>query len=732
MKKITTLCLLIFIFFTSVCTNAQQHIERAKYKSISVPAGNSTDSDLEVIRTRVLNDLLSPSVNDQHISVLIRTFQKERIWPGINYTDVSRTGFQLIEHLNNVYEMARAYRKPESKYHENEVALTIISSALDYWLENDFICDNWWWNEMGTPDKMGKLLLILDDKLTPEQKEKGLYIAGRANLKAFGARPGGDLIQIASMRGNQALLQRNSEELKSLINAMISEIKISPDDRGLKPDMSFHHRTDKVISTLSYGLGYANSFADWAVKLRETKYALPDSATQLLTDFFLDGIASSMVHGAYPDPGAKNRGISRRGALNRANISLPSNLMLVSDYRKRELSTIVRARQGDKNHGLAYNHFYWHSEYFSHQRPNYFASVRMHSVRNHTMEQPHNEEGLKNHHYGDGSNFISRTGKEYTEIFPVWDWQKIPGTTIVQKPELPHWKEIAKKGKSHFVGGASDGKYGVAAFDFISVHDSLNARKSWFFFDKEIVCLGAGINSSQIFPVLTTANQSLLNGEVVIRNTKEKRKLKPNETVQSEIQWIHHDSIGYIFPTAQKIEISNKTHVGNWRSITHQSWATDKPIAKELFTLTIDHGVQPKNAEYSYIILPGFTTEQTQNYDYGKNLTIISNTSKLQAVKHLPSQMTQIVFYEAGSVNYSPGKVLKVNQPCIVMLNFNDGKSITLTFNDPTHSLQHIDFSIENNSKSSSKTNHKNYQIELPQKEYSGSSSSMTVPSSDL
>jgi len=37
----------------------------------------------------------------------------------------------------------------------------------------------------------------------------------------------------------------------------------------------------------------------------------------------------------------------------------------------------------------------------------------------------------------------------------------------------------------------SDGSYGLAACDF--ERDGLTARKSWFFFDDEIVCLGAGI-----------------------------------------------------------------------------------------------------------------------------------------------------------------------------------------------------------------------------------------------
>jgi chondroitin AC lyase len=41
-----------------------------------------------------------------------------------------------------------------------------------------------------------------------------------------------------------------------------------------------------------------------------------------------------------------------------------------------------------------------------------------------------------------------------------------PGTTVVQKPVLPHWNQIVKKGLSEFVGGVSNGSYGAATFDF--------------------------------------------------------------------------------------------------------------------------------------------------------------------------------------------------------------------------------------------------------------------------
>jgi chondroitin AC lyase len=121
---------------------------------------------------------------------------------------------------------------------------------------------------------------------------------------------------------------------------------------------------------------------------------------------------------------------------------------------------------GEKKPEYKHSCFFWRSEYYSHQRPHYFASVRMYSSRTFNVDKPHNSEGIKNHHLGDGANFISRSGLEYKDIYPVYDWQKIPGTTVVQKPSLPSPDEITKAGQTDFVGGVTDGMYGAAAFDF--------------------------------------------------------------------------------------------------------------------------------------------------------------------------------------------------------------------------------------------------------------------------
>ena len=687
----------------------------------------TADADLEIIRSRFVTDLLAPAIDAEQIKKLINTIKPDGSWPQINYIDTSRTGFQHREHLQYMLELSRAYQKPGTEFYKNPQVKKTVSSALDFWLAHDFICQNWWWNEMGTPNWMINTLMVLDDNLTEKQRTEGLRIAHRANLETFGARPGGDLIQIAGMLGKQALFTRNEDTLKKVLKVMASEIQIST-GRGLQSDMSFHHRVDNVISTLSYGHGYASSFSYWAAKIAGTKYTFPDEALKLLIDFYIDGISKSMAFAKYPDIGAKNRDLSRKGTLAPASSDIPDNLLKASNYRRAELEDIVRIRKNEKIPNLSWSRFFWHSEYFTHQRPQWFSSVRMHSNRQSNMEQPHNEEGLFNHHFADGSNFITVSGKEYLDIFPAWDWQKIPGTTIVQAPSLPHWNQIAKKGIAEFTGAVTDGQYAAVAFNFTSVHDPLKAKKAWFFFDKEYVCLGAGIHSESAYPVVTTMNQCLLNKDVTVKAQNKNIVLKKGTQEVQNASWVLHDGVAYIFPSARNVHVKNETATGNWRQINHQDWATEEQVQKEVFGLWINHGTKPTDGKYEYIVVPGMKASTVDDYYKKSGVVIMTNTPDVQAVYHRGLETTQIVFYKDGNLRLHNGLTLSAANACIVMIKWK-GKTIQrLAVSDPARKLKSVKLTLSEPRPLSKEVKIvSELPIELPAGDYAGKTVVLTL-----
>ncbi|HTE27542.1 polysaccharide lyase family 8 super-sandwich domain-containing protein [Flavitalea sp.] len=680
--KIAGLAFLVVLLVSAGPADTGREKNKEPLKAIRV-----ADSDLEIIRERIITDLQQPAVNKDEVGTLVKTIREDGTWPGINYVDTSRTGFEHRIHLENMLTLARATSKKGSPFLNDALAKKALSAALDYWLKNDFRCQNWWWNEMGTPQLMINILMLMDTNLTEIQKTAGLKIANRANLEAFGARPGGDLLPIAGMLGKQALFSRDEAVLERVIKVMASEIKITT-DRGIKPDLSFHHRTDNVISTLTYGTSFANSFAYWAVKISGTRFKLPQEATRLLIDYFLDGICKSMVYGIYPDPGAENRDMTRMNALKAASSELPENLRKISDYRSGELDEIIKLRKGLVRPSLKSDRFFWHSSYLVHQRPTYFASVRMHSSRANNMEQPHNEEGLKMHHFGDGSNFISRRGDEYLNIYPVWDWQKIPGTTILQKADVAHWNELAKKGLSEFSGGISNGIYGVAAIDLTSVHDPLKAKKAWFLFDNEYVCLGTSINTDADLPVYTTLNQTLLKTNVIVSDANGKSTLEKGDHNLKKVKWVLHDSVGYLFPVAVDLHVINHEVTGNWRQINHQSWATSDPVKKEVFAAWIDHGKKAKDASYMYIVVPNATSDILDSYMKTAGIEVLLNTNFAQAVANRKSEVIQMVFHAPAELR-TAGLNLSVDRPSIAMVDRN-----AITIADPTQKLEKIVLSL--------------------------------------
>jgi chondroitin AC lyase len=650
-------------------------------------AAERQDADVELIRQRIIEDLQQPAISREKVSNLINTLRDDGTWPGINYIDTSRTGFEHQIHLQNMLTLSIAISKKGSPFLNDAVAKRSLSSSLDYWLKHDFRCANWWWNEMGTPQLMVNILLLMDTNLTENQKSEGLKIAGRANLEAFGARPGGDLLPIAGMLGKQALFTRNSAILERVIKVMATEIAVTT-GRGIKPDLSFHHRTDNVISTLTYGTSFANSFAYWTVKIAGTRFTMPEESIRLLIDYYLDGICKSMVYGIYPDPGAENRDMTRMNALKASGPELAENLRKSSDYRATELEEIIKLRKGLAKPSLKTHRFFWHSSYMVHQRPNFFASVRMHSSRANNMEEPHNEEGLKNHHFGDGSNFISRRGDEYYNIYPVWDWQKVPGTTVLQKTDVPHWKELARKGKSTFSGGITSGLYGAAAIDLISVHDPLRAKKAWFFFENEYVCLGTDISADSELPVYTSINQSLLKTAVKIRDRRGINNATKGDLPLKQVSWVLHDSVAYLFPNPTDVQLINTPVTGNWRQINHQAWATTEPVTKEVFSLGINHGNNARNASYSYIVIPAAGPAVLDRYMSTSGIKIISNTPAVQAVVNTRLGITQMVFYSQGTVKSQAIEVSAL-QPCMVITD-----KTKLTVADPTQKLEKLTVSI--------------------------------------
>ena len=368
---------------------------------MSLPVLMLAQTETELVKKRVLHEILQQAVDDAIVSSLIQTMQADGSWPHINYEDVSRTGFENRYHLQHMEVLSLAYRKKSSSFYNDRKIRKALIQSLTYWCDHDFISDNWYYNQVYTPLKLVNVLLLMDGLIEPELKNKALQITSRAHMNAPGARPGADRIRIGAIAAKRGLLLDDNQDFAEIMKVMNDQIAFNTGGRGMQQDYSFHHRYTRVNTTYSYGGSYADVCAEWAAYTAGTRYEFAPHTIEQLIDYYLDGICKQAVYGIYLEKGAMNRSIARMETFEPISTATPKNLLKVSNYREDELKEIIALREGKQIPAASFAKFFWQSEHFVFQRPSFFTSVRMFSTRNMNMEYPHNSEGILNHHRGE-------------------------------------------------------------------------------------------------------------------------------------------------------------------------------------------------------------------------------------------------------------------------------------------------------------------------------------------
>ncbi|MBJ2176066.1 hypothetical protein JBL43_17565 [Aureibaculum sp. A20] len=706
---------------------------------IFIFANGIAQKDLEKIEKRIAKDLITTlnrtdmylyliDANDEETIVkeAMSTINKDGSWPSINYKDLSLTGYEHKYHIRNLVVATLMYSKKGSKYYKNRSLKRTINKGLRHWIEKDYVSANWWHNIVLVPTSLTNIFILMKGDIDSDLFQKAQPIIKRATKTSPWARQSGDRVKICSAEAKNYLLTKDQESFESTLAEIEDQVRLNTGKRGIQNDYSFHHRVHRENNTATYGLGFANVCVEWALFVNKTKYAFSDKKIKFLVDFYLDGIVKQTAFGKSPETGVKNREITRVQEFKVYPSTAVENLLEISNYRTDELKEIINLRKGIiQKPTLSFSKFFWQSEFFVFQRPNYFSSVRMYSIRNRNIELAHNSEGIFNHHRADGSNHLEVTGDEYFNIWPVYDWQKIPGTTILQKKALPSQHQVQKSGLTNFVGATTDGLYGTVGFDFISPHDFIRAKKSWFFFDDEYVCLGAGIASNHFNnTVVTTLNQNLLQGDVLVSQNNKTQSLKKGDHKLSDVNWVYHDGTGYIFPEPISVNLSNQTESGRWSDINLQSTSPKELIEKDVFKLWIDHGKRPqgenlwfypgkmdtKEVTYQYIVVPTTTPEKLNQH---QNIKILSNNSQIQAVKHIGLNMTQLVFYKAGSIKIDEDLTLSLDSPGIIIIKTDGNRVKAISVSDPSRNMNRFHVGI---------TDKEDIVIDLPQGDDAGRS----------
>lgn len=615
--------------------------------------------------------------------------QKNGSFKDINYSDRAQTAWTPLAHLDRLGNMVAAYVKAGNKYYQNEKLYADIVSALSFWYDKHPTSTNGFIQQIAAPQRMGVLLILMKagKKQLPVNLENKLII----RMEIEGNRPdqhgslgtGANKMDIATHWIYRACLLKNPDMLDFAVSQAFYPLMLTVNE-GLQHDYSYHQHGDQLYIG-GYGYVIVEGMTKLASFLRDTPYALPEAKKQLLCNFLLKSYLP-VIRGQYYLYNILGRGISREGSLNQASFAaiLRRMILLDSDNKKIYTDAIQRLtgkQKADYTLTPASTHF-WRSDYTLHQRPAYTFDVRTASIYTCRNENG-NGEGLDGYFLTDGATTIVRNGDEYYNIFPVWDWAAIPGVTNPAMKEIPRPSPWQTQGTSEFAGGVSDNIYSVSTYMLNDTAYNVNtsAKKSWFMFDNEIVCLGTGINSEAKENIHTTVNQCLLKGKVVARERGNAKQVANNTNQRyTNLSWVLHDGVGYYFPEKGSITVSNQIQRGTWSSINTS--ASDRLIEKGVFKLWFDHGVSPQNDKYAYYVIPGVkSVSEMQKYDYS-HLSILQNTGEIQAVVNTKANILGIVFYKPGS--FSNGSVsVTVDKACVLLIKGFDKAAPELYVADP-------------------------------------------------
>ena len=610
------------------------------------------DADVQILKNKLLQFVLPKGTYTEDkskknaIVEIMNNNVTDGSWKDIDYKNASRAEWEPGEHWKKIYKMAIAYRDKNSSFYNDSSLCKVILRAMKFWTIAKPESDNYWWNAIGVQSEMGPAALLMEEKMPTDLKKEIIDLLNYGIKPTFydyhGVATGQNLLWIANVHMYSSVLANDTEGLKRVFTEVGKEIKITTDE-GVQADFSFHQHGPQLYS-FGYGKAFVQTAANFIYFAYGTKWQLPTEKQDIISNYLLEG-QQWMSRNLFFDYSAFGREITRN---NFSTSTFPAVCAMMSELDKNKESQYKafanQVKTGKRAEPLVGNRYFYRSDMMVHHRQNYYFSIKGTSDRIFANESG-NGENLKGAYLGRGTSYIVRTGDEYKAVFPLWNWRKIPGLLSEQcDSPFPQYKwGVGSKGKTAFVYGVSDGLYGCFGYDYAL--ESVTAKRAWFMFDKEIVCLVGGLNCASKSDLVQTVNQCLSKGDVVVDG---KKSTIETQTL-AKANWILQDSVAYYVKNCRApLLIENCNQSGTWRSISEVG--RTEIISKKLFTLSFNLGNKVQNASFSYAILPGVSAADMKKYNFDKEIMIINNDSISQSVFHKKLNQVQAVFYKPGTI----------------------------------------------------------------------------------
>ncbi|MEW2084372.1 polysaccharide lyase 8 family protein [Streptomyces sp. NPDC005283] len=668
------------------------------------------------------------------------------LWPGCPFDPPSG----ITQSYSRLWTMTQAYAQRGTGLTGDAGLLADIISGLDHLAATIYNPSttrygNWWEWQIGSPRLLMDIVAVLHDRLTETRRTQAFaavdHFIPDAVLGDYSGTSTGanrvDLCRSVTLRG---VLGRDSGRLTLARDALSPVFPYVTKGDGLYADGSFVQHTWVAYSG-TYGQVMLDGLGRLFALLAGSAWDVTDPNRQIILDsvehayapLIYNGLMMDSVNGRAISRGylkSDERKIMRSDHFHGQGLIAAIALLAggasaaernrwharIKGWIERDTTTpILTGRQFgvadlSRLHAVAAapvpaapepvgHQLFASMDRAVHRRPGWAANISMASQRIAHYECG-NGENPRGWHTGAGMLYWwpgeGRGGRsdQYTDWFwPTVDPYRLPGTTVSTKRLADRaggeWGE--PKPAATWVGGASDGEFAAVGQHLLGLGSTLQARKSWFCVADAVLCLGAGISSSDGVPVETVVD----NRNLGAGGTNDFRAGRG---------WAHLEGHGgWIFPDGtEPLRTLREDRTGAWSDINTTS-STER-ATRRYQTLWLDHGTDPANASYVYLLMPGASHHTLAARARDEHwLEVLANTRACQAVSVRSLGLTAANFWQPGTVgpltSTAQASALVRSNRRTATLHISEpprtGEPVEITWHHPVRKVTSKDASVE-------------------------------------
>ncbi|KAJ4144516.1 hypothetical protein LMH87_003397 [Akanthomyces muscarius] len=546
----------------------------------------------------------------------IDTQRPDGTWADVNYLSgcpARRANWPIQDHWNRIITLAAAWGGnsliADQKWTNSTKAWDAISMGLDYWFKTDYkpaacIGDggnatlgcpcgtpglwntNWYDQAILIPQLSSTAcLLARDGNLSEEQQEGCIRLTRRTydnidlSYGTGGNLTAANIVLVLQSAVSLGLFTENITIVENAMKRAFSVMTFSDEamQDGIHRDGSFLQHNG-ILYNGNYGKDLLNIFIQLEGEAVGTRFAADDATREAMSTYIRGDewmiFTDQKTRQQHWDFNVIGRFVSYPTQDLQASADINFNVTklarAVADFGGpyNVNSTSKRLESNGTEH-LIGNKGFWASDYMVHRRESFIIGNKMLSTRSTNSELVNGANPL-GYHLGQGTLFTYIDGTEYKDIWASWDWNLIPGTTVVRKKPAPTSAAVQYRGKKDFVGVVSDGHVGAAVEDYVDPFDGHIAyKKAWFYLGDAVLVSVMDIQTKNITsnsPTITVLeNRAKADGGAFVDGSQ----IKLGNDTKAVGSTLFYGGNGYIaYDKPFDLTLSEGERTGNWSAIS--------------------------------------------------------------------------------------------------------------------------------------------------------------------